>query len=1351
MQWLLTTGVEPNPGPTLVKACLTIDSINCTSLDKHATTIHSNAADFTALQDISATPDVLQRLQSEFSLAGKQLLATTTDNNAQHLVGGVGVIAGHKGRVFTSAPVTAAFQRAVDRGRLIHIALSCTEGRYISAMVLYGFTGGAKNKAKAALTNQLVDAMRQELTAQGIQHVLLLTDLNACPDNIHSIQQLIDDGWLDVSSKADVYGSTPCEPTCLIATSKADTRRDYVFVSPPLQPAITAFSTLRSPPLAIAPHSRLRVTLQIDKLGQHVTLFRQPTDLLTTIKQRFSYLCGERDDRNPVRKQQWDTFLGLFHSRLALDFQANTDQLRSHLAAGDTDSHFALWSTTVEHAVSEFCKLGDKDSRSLTGRGTLLTYTSPVRGPTEARASTSGTMVLENLPAEPKRIQQQSTRAKQLADKVRCLARKSQTIEQAKAMARNCTFTAQAICRHSRTVGEEDSFGLPPSAEQALVEFLTELPHLYFENLAGLHDADQQQHAADLMPRFVLLLLSHQSRCDKAWTTAAQLAATERQSKAQKEKESAANNTLSSKVLFATVKQPATRTLSRIKTTRDGCTVFSTVPSEVDAAFIEEWGRIYTGNFSDSELAWRNFRCKYKDYIVFRPEFVLAPISGKDLLASLLSASPTCGSLDGWLPHELPLLNLAAAEHLAELLNAIENGAPWPQATLRGRTAPLAKEAEPATPLDYRLLSILSAVYRRWGSLRVQQLDAWTKSWAPREAYGGIQGKGAEDAWMRAALEGEYAKIKGLAYSGLVSDIYKCFDQLDRTILKYLMISAGMPSGIVTAYFSFHSKVQYRHTLNGTLGKEHSRPASVPQGCQFSMLLVALWSCPWIGTIRRTGAAPSVLADDILATATGPLQEVTLKRATEETIAFCAVVGAKLAPSKSKLFSSCRVTRQKLREQLWPGINSTIPVVASFRDLGSHFSVGPRMIGTTVNARLSASTEQVLALQWNRNLSYKDKHRVMTCKHHNSGLHGTEAAPPSQKELARYRAAVAKVSAPSSYRTSATMQFEVIDAPANLDPVVHMFQRRVCLFRRCIEKCPDNLRLIRDIILLYIKANHTGAYHAGTQLAVLQPAQPPSAKGNKAWTTEGRYGPVGLLLHQVSTCGAGLSVNLEMHQHLQVPYSICLVAYNHLPKFAQRTASLARTAAAGKARSLVKGIKEVNHPALEAALKQQTVNHGRWLRYHMSLGILTPSVLAEHIPEDTGKCRHCPHPKADLIHLLWECPALAEERYKDDPTLVMLPYKQLPPQLRIGIPPPLQIVAGNTCIPLEGDPLVHDAHPAFCDSVLPPDAHQFFSDATQAWHDGTGSIREVFSSLRGRITADNTLAINYDGPPLQGI
>lgn len=386
----------------------------------------------------------------------------------------------------------------------------------------------------------------------------------------------------------------------------------------------------------------------------------------------------------------------------------------------------------------------------------------------------------------------------------------------------------------------------------------------------------------------------------------------------------------------------------------------------------------------------------------------------------------------------------------------------------------------------------------------------------------------------------------------------------------------------------------------------------------------------------------------------------------------------------------------------------------------------------------------------NRNLSYKDKQRVITCKLHNSGLYGTEAAPPSQKELARYRAAVAKVSGPSSYRTSATMQFEVMDAPANLDPVVHMFQRRVCLLRRCIEKCPDNLRLIRDIILLYIKANHTGAYHAGTQLAVLQPAQPPSAKGNKAWTTVGCYGPVGLLLHQVSTCGAALSVNLEIHQHLQVPYSICLVAYNHLPNYAQRTASLARTAAAGKARTLVKGIKEVNHPVLEAALKQQTVDRGRWLRYHMSLGTLTPSALAEHIPEDTGKCRHCPHPKADLVHLLWECPAFAEERYKDDPTLVMLPYKQLPPQLRIGIPPPLQLVAGNTCLPLEEDPLVLDAHPAFCDSVLPPEAHQFISDAAQAWHDGTGNIREVFNSMRGSIPADNTLAINYDGPSLQG-
>eukprot|EP00969_Alexandrium_andersonii_P118720 5249696-Alexandrium_andersonii.AAC.1 len=48
-------------------------------------------------------------------------------------------------------------------------------------------------------------------------------------------------------------------------------------------------------------------------------------------------------------------------------------------------------------------------------------------------------------------------------------------------------------------------------------------------------------------------------------------------------------------------------------------------------------------------------------------------------------------------------------------------------------------------------------------------------------------------------------------------------------------------------------------------GRETSRPASVPQGCSFSMLAVALLMQPWAVEVRKQlgSGVPRVLADDM--------------------------------------------------------------------------------------------------------------------------------------------------------------------------------------------------------------------------------------------------------------------------------------------------------------------------------------------------------------------------------------------------------------------------------------------------------------------------------------------------------
>jgi hypothetical protein len=57
--------------------------------------------------------------------------------------------------------------------------------------------------------------------------------------------------------------------------------------------------------------------------------------------------------------------------------------------------------------------------------------------------------------------------------------------------------------------------------------------------------------------------------------------------------------------------------------------------------------------------------------------------------------------------------------------------------------------------------------------------------------------------------------------------------------------------------------------VGSTLGEEHFHRCSIPQGCPFSMAMVALRTKPWINLMCQIGAEPRTLADDVFMHAGG--------------------------------------------------------------------------------------------------------------------------------------------------------------------------------------------------------------------------------------------------------------------------------------------------------------------------------------------------------------------------------------------------------------------------------------------------------------------------------------------------
>ena len=78
--------------------------------------------------------------------------------------------------------------------------------------------------------------------------------------------------------------------------------------------------------------------------------------------------------------------------------------------------------------------------------------------------------------------------------------------------------------------------------------------------------------------------------------------------------------------------------------------------------------------------------------------------------------------------------------------------------------------------MRYRILLMLSAIYRLWAKVRLRHVAGWIDSWQMEEIHAGGPGKGAETAWwdLAAMMEQHIACGEGLQLASF--DLGKAVD-----------------------------------------------------------------------------------------------------------------------------------------------------------------------------------------------------------------------------------------------------------------------------------------------------------------------------------------------------------------------------------------------------------------------------------------------------------------------------------------------------------------------------------------------------------------------------------------------
>ena len=95
-------------------------------------------------------------------------------------------------------------------------------------------------------------------------------------------------------------------------------------------------------------------------------------------------------------------------------------------------------------------------------------------------------------------------------------------------------------------------------------------------------------------------------------------------------------------------------------------------------------------------------------------------------------------------------------------------------------------------------------------------------------------------------------------------DIWKCFDQIVPVLARTLLGVAGMPINILWAYIRIMEEMKVANCLSLGVGETYRKSCSIPQGCPFSMAILALMTYPWIQLVKQqTGVIPRALADDL--------------------------------------------------------------------------------------------------------------------------------------------------------------------------------------------------------------------------------------------------------------------------------------------------------------------------------------------------------------------------------------------------------------------------------------------------------------------------------------------------------
>jgi hypothetical protein len=1291
-----------------------IELTNPTNAFNRMLLLDDRNADVTVMVEHSILPTNLQKFYAHFKSAKRKCLLYPVDKaSAKTNLGGVGVIYRNR-RGVKITPNTKDFRDAIDSGRVGLVAIDAGAKQTILMAILYGQSGGSADSKKAQYTNRLARICRAELDTHPKGPKLLMGDFNADLKDISVLQCMIDfEGWTDLGHEAARWGGEPDEFTCLAYNSNKPTRRDYILANLEALRMIRGFRVLQAEPFPVHSVVQIRVTAgepDHPPLGK-----KEPSSLYEALRTycRAKMGCaakqpdvttpktqeeeergmpsrplpedqadddmqdeaqigdegvpgraeaglkvGDDDignlkqltpDEQEIATKEWNNCLEILYNHMDTKFEKKRCVLKSLLDKQDTTRWMLEWSRIIEDSVIEVTKQLPGVAKVMRGRGGT-TVTSHKK-PTDSNINAANHTTRRCKPTEEIRKNLiQARRCQAWADRLRLM-------------------TKSKLSDHQRTLFQT----LNVQAAEEMVEELDPADPDEANLLKIINDYKTYTHALEASAsgfschRIKIQLASMQSTLAKRLKV---LQCNQEKGERDKGRQQYQGDKYLRKA-YKDIRSNATAPLNH--TTRATTTTsgekridYITDPTLVDQEVRRRWDEVYKGNVDDPVAHPNKFCETYSEHLHKAAESLVGDIIGNDLWKLCRFGNHNAGSLDGWTPADLSVISPTAAEHLAEMLNKVEAGAPWPKHLPTAKAVFLAKDPhELDDPMGFRVLTILPTIYRKWASLRLASMDDWVKTWNNDDIY--TVGAGADEAWWITALAIEEKLLKGELVIGGAADLKKAFDQIQRPLLYKLQELGGMPSRIRGPYQRYLETLQVHNVVAEGIGHPYHRPTSIPQGDPLSMLMMAFLLLPWAKLMRSKSACPRVLADDVMIRTEGPNAELEFVDRFEETLRYMVDMGAEVSKSKSFIFASQASVRKRMREKVWRTIGGKLPATTHARDLGTHLNVGATMIGGTMTNRIKIGAKIANRVAW-MPLSKNQKLKLIRTAVLPKALYGCEAAPCSDGVLGKLQTAIGRVAGGWSRKRSNAMTFAA-QKEGDPDPDNQILCRRIMALRRMTARHPEQVSQVRSVWEHYKAQDFCGIFRGESALQKLAPAPPPGAKGRKHWKPKGgAKGPIGLLLISLHMAAACLDEEMKICQHLEEPVDVYGCPWQHLKPEVMDIGGRARHRFAASQRRALHGVQELDTHLLQQCSKEWTKEEVDSVNATSNLSTWDDTQLADIDFKDDNTCFLCGEADGSMAHLIGRCQKLNHIRV--DKELAACCHL-FPDPILLGIPPAL--------------------------------------------------------------------------------